>query len=330
MNSFPQFPEFRKVTFKDRAAYEAFYKEFDPYSDFSFNDLMIWLNYNDDLAISSDEGNLVFRFSNPFEGNAVAYTLLGRGGCESTIRKIFALQREQGLEPGLSMVPEVVIDNIALKSLKNFDFYEDRDNRDYIFRVPDVYRANGQKFADFRHKINYFLKKYSDELVFREMDLRDPAERNIVRAALATWSTNDLGKRQTLENAALDTYLQHAEELSPSCIGLFIKGKLASFSIFHLPPQKGYAIGNHMKYNPEYRYIFDFTYFCTINWMHAHGIEYVNGEQDLGIPGLRIHKQEMQPCRFLRRYVIRPLLQSNPSEARSDIKLIAATLQPAA
>ncbi|OGL38323.1 hypothetical protein A3B63_03450 [Candidatus Saccharibacteria bacterium RIFCSPLOWO2_01_FULL_49_22] len=312
VKAFPQFPEFRKFVLDDRDIYQSFYSELEPYSDFSFNNLLVWLDINSDLEVSRLNGNLIFKFSDPFENNETSFTLIGNRKTYQTLGTIFQYQAGLGYQQKLSMVPQAVIDGIELGKQRHLDIQEDISNQDYIFNVNNAYYAKGKDFADLRHRINSFLKKYGDHLIYRDINLGKLEEQMNIINSLHTWDSvyalteND---KLRIEGLAIDRYLQLAPELDSRCVGLFINGRLQSFSLFHLPPQKGFAIGNHMKCNYEYQYIFDFTFYCTASRLKTMGIEWLNGEQDLGIAGLRTHKKELRPTYFLKRYTVQPLKQ---------------------
>jgi len=303
---YPRFPRFQKVRIKDKNRYETFFKDFDPYCDFSFNDLMIWLDHNEDLLASEDDGNLVLRFSNPFNGNRLTYSVIGKENCDKTIEKIFTLQKNNDLRPVVEMVPEVVIQTLELHKA-DYEIREETANRDYIYCVAEVHDAEGRKFANHRHRVNHFIKEYPNATA-REINLLEQLEAKAVLDSMHRWLVKkpSMSDKTGLETKAIEKYVANAEILLPKCIGIFEDGELVAFSIFHLPPQGEFSIGNHIKCASDLRYLFDFAYAETIKWLHGHNIKYINGEQDLGIVGLRTHKQEMGPCSFLRRYTIRP------------------------
>src|SRR4051794_28099087 len=112
--SFPDFPVFRKLVPEDRNLYLTFYKRVESYSDFSFNNLIIWLDLRGDLEVSQYKSCVVLRFSNPFEHHRhdVAYTILGNQDCLEAVEAIFAHQRRNGQEARLIMVPECAVSNM--------------------------------------------------------------------------------------------------------------------------------------------------------------------------------------------------------------------------
>ena len=301
------FPDFRikKFTVDLRSEYLNYYKNFEPYSDYSFSNLMVWLDLNNDLEIANDAENIIFKFSNPFQGNSLNLTLLGRNNPIASINKILEYEKKLGIKQEIVMVPESVISGQSIDNNK-LKITEDLDNRDYIFSIEETYYSKGEKYDDYRHKINNFLSNHHTDLNYKDLDIRDFSSKKLIINSMHLWGSPDRitnNDKSNIEGLAIDRYLKISDKAC-HCIGIFIGGKLESFSLFQLPPQKDFAIGNHIKCNYAYKYIFDFTYCCTINKLFSQNIKYINGEQDLGIPGLRIHKREMNPVGYLKRYTI--------------------------
>lgn len=309
MIGFSSFPTFEKFDLSKKDTYLSFYTKFNPYCDFSFVDLYVWLDINDSLEISSYGENVIFRFDNPFESFTKQYTFIGNDNCRDVVDHIFRFQKDTASKQRIVMVPEVAIKNIGTNT-QALDIKEEIDNKDYIFKVTTAYQMAGKNYADFRHKINYFMRNYSAGLEVRSIDLANQTLQKTLLQCLDTWyperHTTDNDKDR-IEKQAIERFLRLAGEVDVRALGIFSKDQLIAFSLFHFPPQTNYAIGNHIKFNFKYRYIFDYTFYETLHFLYENDIEYINGEQDLGIPGLRIHKQEMQPYAFLRRFGITPL-----------------------
>lgn len=298
---------FSKFDFKIKSQYQSFYKHLPPYSDFSFNNLLVWLDFNDDLSYCLLEGNYVFRFSNPFEDNQETYTVIGSNASEDVLDKLFAHIETTTDSPKLEMVPECFVDSMGTTERDKYTIREEPDNMDYIFDIAQTHRAKGKPYAKIREAINYFVKHYGDNILLQPIDLHDDKGRALIINSLHQWRSvysmteND---RMRSEGIAIDRYLRFAPQLDVNCIGLYVDGQLQAFGIFHLPPQGDYAIFNHLKCNYDYKNIFDLSFYSAIGMMNDLGATLVNAEQDLGIEGIRKHKQALNPVKFLKRYTI--------------------------
>lgn len=299
---------FKKFNLDCQAEYKKFYAKLPPYSDFSFNNLMVWLDIYDDLHYSIVNTNYIFRFSNPFQDDEVSYTLIGTEKIEETLSELRDEIINANHKLTLSMVPACFAEKINTDSSQVvLSVKKEPDNRDYLFDVPAAHSAKGKTFYHLRRGLNYFLKNYGDEIIARPLDLYHDADRSLVINSMHQWETvfslteND---KLRIEGVAIDRYLRLAPNLEVKSMGIFINGKLQAFSIFHLPPQPHYAIGNHIKCNYQYRGIFNMTYYATVAAMFDLGVKIANEEQDLGIAGIRQHKEARNPIGYLDRYTI--------------------------
>jgi hypothetical protein len=321
MDDIPEFPLFRSVKLSDRLSYEEFYKSFEPYSDFCFNNLWVWFNQLGQLAFSEHNGNLVIRLINPFNNNEEQYSVLGINHCEQTFKVVFEWQRQKGIKQQLTMVPQAVLSSALKISKPFFDYTEDPDNRDYIYDVETTYESKGGKYEKYRHALSYFSNYYS-EPQFMEIDLKDYKQRILLINRLHTWDTTYRQSDQArIEGAAIDRYLFFADDLPVKCLGMFMDGALESFALYQLLPQKNFAAVNHLKANNAFNYIFDITFSQLIKIFHQTGIRFVSLEQDLGLPGLRTHKERLRPSQYLYRYTVKPIhayLQSPHTNNQAD------------
>jgi hypothetical protein len=307
MQTVPVFPLFHNVELSDRITYDEFYKQLKPYSDFSFNNLWVWFNQKGGLAWSRHQGNLILRFNNPFDAGALEYSILGNQNCGATIDRLLRWQHAMGLEQKIVMVPQIVIDTIGTHTT-SFEYIEDLDNRDYIYDVAIMDDALGRTYMKYRHALSYFRNHYSAEMHIDDIDLRSADQRAKLADCLHRWQTPyRQANQEVIEGGALKRLLVYADELPVKCLGLYMDGVLESFLLYQITPQGDYAIANHLKCNNAYNYIFDMTVSQFIKKLRAAGISYLNLEQDLGLPGLRTHKERLRPAAHLNRYTITSL-----------------------
>jgi hypothetical protein len=305
--SFPKFPEFRKLLPDDRDTYLAFYREVDPYSDFSFNNLIIWLDLRDDLEVSSYGRCVILRFSNPFEKGTTAYSVLGKQNCLPAVEAIFDFQQSQGQEAKLVMVPECVVsDMLSRPDLpQNLVITASSDHRDYLYDTAEVTALHGKRFHRPRRNISAFHRNHPDGVQVGELDLSTPFAQNHLFTVLNEWKTQIMKNDPLFDDVkALQRHVQFQKSCPAECLGFFLDGKLIGYSIYHFPPQPGWAIMNHLKSNRDVEYSFDYIFHTTLQRLHDRGIKTVNAEQDLGLPGLRMHKLQLGPVGYLYRYDI--------------------------
>jgi hypothetical protein len=306
--SFPTFPVFRKLVPEDRDIYLDFYRRVEPYSDFSFNNLIIWLDLREDLEVSQFKQCIILRFTNPFEPGK-AYSLIGNRDCQVAIESIFDFQESLGLEARLVMAPECVIDDMLKANAlpEHLVIRASIDHRDYLFGTDQVVSLEGSKFMNLRRNLRVFHTEQPEGISVGSLDLSSPVAQEHLLTKLKEWQTQaTFMKNDPLfdETKALQRHIQFNKWCPAECLGFFDHGELFGFSIFHRPPQQDWAIFNHLKCRRDVRYGFDFVFYTTVSYLHEQGVRVVNGEQDLGIIGLRTHKQQLGPNGYLYRYDI--------------------------
>lgn len=308
--SFPIFPHFRKLVPTDRGEYLAFYERVEPYSDFSFNNLIIWLDLHDDLEISRYEKCLVLRFTNPFEhAEHKAYTLLGSQNCLAAARAIFDYQLTQNEPPQLVMVPECAVSSMLQTGQlpQNLIIRASNDHRDYLFETADVLALEGGGLLNLRRNLHVFEREHPKDVTMELYDLSDKEDQSRILRALSTWQQDkDFLKNDPTfdEMKALRRYFHYSSSCPAECRCFFINGEMFGLSIVHRPPQRGWAIFNHLKATRAVPHGYDYVYYETLRQLYRESVTMINFEQDLGIKGLRIHKKQLGRGTFLYRYDI--------------------------
>jgi hypothetical protein len=300
---------FKKYTIDQYNHYSGIYADLLPASDFSPNNIVVWLDIENDLQLAYDQGNVVLGYSCPFIGDGMVYTVVGTDNPTVTADKVFDYQRAHGSVQQLTMVPEDTANLLAKSSTSTYIIEEDTENFDYIFDVKDkadLYKPSSSKF---RRTIHHFIKQYGDAVIIRELDVSEPEDLAEITNTLKLWRSENVisnNDKMHVERTAIERYLNYRDILKPKCLAVYIEDELVGFAIYHYPPQAKYAIINHIKCNYKYQNIFDFIFFCIMNHLKMDGIEYANGEQDLGIIGIRNYKHKLGPISYIRRYTITP------------------------
>jgi len=302
--AFPAFPNFAPLSPDLYAAYRERYAQLSaPYCDFSLNNLLIWLDQRDDVALSAAGECLVLRFSSVFDHNRRGYALFGTGDVERVARDVLHSIAAQGEETTLCMIPGETVALIGNKD--GLCIEEESRNADYIIHTGTARALEGSNYGNLRRRLNLFRKLYPDaELV--ALDLRDRQSSHLVRQSVEAWAGENLTKNdpEGLDLRAITKHLDLAGVIPGDARGLMIGGRLASVSIYHYPPHKGWLIFNHLRCDGRYRGLFAYSLYQMIDWAHANGTQWINLEQDLGKPGLRRIKLLFRLNHYLRRYSI--------------------------
>lgn len=298
----PKFPKFRKFSINDKGWYQKFYSKFEPYADFAFGNLLIWLDYKDDLMISQLNNNLIFRFTNILTVDEEIYTLLGNVNLEKTLDTLFSGQIKE-----LSFVPKIVYEK--LKDNNKYNFLPERESFDYILDVKRMAYLLGPETRKLRREVKLSIRDYGEHITLKELETQNNDTVTFLINNLHTWdkaftlTQNDVDRQELY---ALNKSIILAGEIENKCFCTFVDGQLEGFIIYQTPPQEEYVILNHIKTSYSYRYIFDFMMYAFATRLQQSNYKYINFEQDLGLEGLRNHKLNLKPINFLEKYTIQP------------------------
>ena len=175
-----------------------------------------------------------------------------------------------------------------------YDFIEDRDNEEYIYRTDDMIRLPGKKLRMKKNHLNGFLRQYADyqyEAITKE-NLED------AKAGIHDWFLRHGDIEE--EEQAIKRCFDHWDALGVKGAVIRIYGKVEAFT-------NGDSINEKMahiifeKANPEIRGLYQ-----AINrdfLVHEFAdTEFVNREEDLGLPGLREAKMGYHPDHLTEKY----------------------------
>lgn len=300
-----KFPNFTKLNPELKNEYELWFSRFKPYSDFSFNNLVSWLDIKDSLYLAKHQGNMIFLLDNPFNKHPNTYSLLGKSEIDSTIKVI----KSQGVSM-LEMVPEETVDNISNKSA--FEITEDESNNDYIYRFSDWVNWRGGLNKSTKSNIAKVYKNMEQSgIKILPADLSDNGDLKLINDCSRMWQVKNeetkIAKIQ-LEHTAIKRLLENSKSLNVKALIIKSNNKPISVMIYHEPPQKEFIIFNHLKCDYSFSGIFDFSFMLSVSYLDLNNpnrYKYFNAEQDLGIEGLRHHKKLMNPAYQLKRYTVK-------------------------
>lgn len=303
----PTYPDFKYFTKDDFPLYQDFISKFPQHCDFTLNNLLVWIGGEHQIfKFSWLNGNILIKAEESLYNGGDWFTVIGNSKTDETLNTLSSTSEIKELD----MVPDYFVDALADK--QKYKISDDRDNYDYILDIDSLLKKNGKLYANFRYQISYFLKNYSEETHLRELDLTDSSCAKEITDALHRWPKinsfipggND---PKRLDEKAILRLLSIQDDIPVKhrCLGLYINRCLEGFSIFHIPrSEQQIAIGNHIKFNGEYKRLFDFLVYATASRLHSEGITLLNAEQDMGLKGLREHKKDLNPMTYYKKYSI--------------------------
>ena len=87
-------------------------------------------------------------------------------------------------------------------------------------------------------------------------------------------------------------------------MGIFEEDRMLAFTIEEVLPD-AYAICHFWKADSSRAGIFDFLMQEKARHLETLGVQFLNYEQDLGVPALRTAKSSFRPVRFLKKFTAR-------------------------
>jgi hypothetical protein len=297
----PSFPNFKQLEMQDRGSIDRVTALFPPFSDFSFVSLVSW-NIRDQIEWSLLRDNLIVRFGGYLPGQPPFFSLIGTNDLDATIRELLDLAGASS-DAALRLVPQVVVDDIV--DPRHYRIKEDPDNHDYVFLASDVAECRGARFEPKRKRINRFVRAHGDDANVDDLDLSDTRTKLELREVFLAWERErglDRGFTGE-EHRAITNMLENATKLNLTSVGVSIGGRLRAFSICELRDD-GFAIAHFEKADVSYPGLFQYLKQQVAARLRDQGCEFINYEQDLGLPGIRREKRSWHPVTYLKKYVV--------------------------
>jgi hypothetical protein len=297
------FPRFKELVSSDRQSIERLTAAFPPYSDYTFASLLSW-NTGSAVEWSVLRDNLAVRFNGYVPDQLPFYSLLGTTEVDAAVAELLALGAGADGDSALRLVPAVVVEQINDRG--RYRIEEDPDHHDYVFRTSDLVDCAGAGFAAKRKRVNRFLRSHGRATHVATLDLADHQTGRDMVAVFAAWEQSRSLEREHTgdELDAIQRLLRSAPDLDLIGVGVFVEGGLKAFSILEVSGDFGVA--HFEKADVSYVGIFPFLKQQVATKLRELGCEFVNYEQDLGLPGLRREKRSWRPALYLKKYVVSP------------------------
>lgn len=247
-----------------------------------------WAVEDDTLFIRAGRGENAF-FMPPFCKEGADFSKALARVCEELLA--------EGLPFHIKSASPWVKEQMEVAHPGRYAFAADRDNWEYVYRTEDLLTLPGKAFRMKKNHLNGFLRQYADYVY-------EPVTTENLRAA-ATGISEWFAVRGHIEEEerAIATMLENWEALSMKGAMIRIYGKVEAFTAGTFLNERVAHIFFE-KANPDIRGLYQ-----TINrdfLVHEFAeTEFVNREEDMGVPGLRQAKTEYNPDHFAEKYDVR-------------------------
>ena len=204
-------------------------------------------------------------------------------------------------------VTQEIVDYLKENYKDKFEYIEERDLFDYVYDAESMRTLGGRKNQKKRNHINYFLKEYEGRFEYRLLNKEDF---NSCLELVKKWANNkeennEYDDSRDEELIGIKKIFSHYDILKDGIKvgGIFIDNKLEAFTIGELL-NPNMALIHIEKANPDIRGLYPFiNQQFLVNEFSQ--VEFVNREEDLGIPGLRKAKLSYHPIRFVEKYTVK-------------------------
>ncbi len=296
---------FNTITASDQKLIENFVNKFLPYSDFNFVSIFSWSKHSS--AKYCITNNCLFLILPDYITNKPIFTFLCDDNYRQNLNLYILWLQLNSHEIKFNLLPQTVVKGLE-KDLSNeadkWILYEERDSFDYILDTRLTTSMEGNKYSDFRYKLSLFDRTYNGKIEIGDFD---PNNKNHTKMALALGKNWALNRNQDInyykdELLAYSRFFKIATK-KPSIghAALYTNKKLIALASFEIINKK-YAIGHFLKFNPEYKGVYNKLVYEVCKTLTIKNINLINIEQDLGIQGLRSAKSHLRPVNYLKKY----------------------------
>ncbi len=298
-------PDIRPLTLADRSLVAEYLRTYPPaISEHTFTNLFIW-QPSRPILFAVLEKSLVFLVNAARRKGK--YILFGPPAGAISIPDVFAALGEDVV--GAVRIPDAAADTLPAP---DFVVDPDRDNADYVYRVTDLAELAGRRYAKKRNHIKQCLSSHACEYVPITAKLIAECE-----TMQENWChTRDCGRNPGLCNEAnaIAEIFAHFNELDLLGGAVRVDGIIQAFAIAEeLHP--GTAVWHFEKAMADIPGLGQ----LITQWFAKYGLsgfDFVNREQDLGIPGMRQAKESYYPHHMVQKNSV-SLAAAEPITARS-------------
>lgn len=265
--------------------------------EYSFTNLCIW---------GHQQAALIDGFLTLFSqfGRISVYPFpIGQGQIKPVLDALLEDARKRGLSCRLSSMSKE--DCALLESLypRQFHFYTDRDDYDYVYSIEELAVLKGKRFQSKRNFANRFWAHHPHCQAVALDDANLPAAREMLETWFAQRKQVDPMADFYLERSALEKALYNREALSLEGMVLIEQGQVLAFTLGSFLSQDTFDIHFEKALDRA-----DGAYAAINQAFSRHLAEkypqlrYLNREDDMGIEGLRKAKLSYHPDHLVEKY----------------------------
>jgi hypothetical protein len=225
---------------------------------------------------------------------------LEKNNIAAALEKMIGYFEEHGWLVIIKGAEKFMVEELSGIKPDYFDITSDRDNFDYIYLVQDLIELRGRKFHVKKNHSNHFKRSYSN---YQYLQITSENAAGCIDMA-AAWYQERLDEDLHLEfeQDAVNEVLNNWDVLSLTGGVLMLGNQIVAFS-FGEQLNEDTAVIHVEKANTSFRgcYAVINQEYCRNSFSH---LRYINREEDMGIPGLRVAKESYNPIKMVEKYVL--------------------------
>jgi hypothetical protein len=230
-------------------------------------------------------------------------SFIGINTVPETVNRLLQYQADSDDEPILKLIPESTVK--MLTPATYLEVNEDVDNHDYILDAKQIAKLTGNRWYDVKREVREF--RLTNDYSFTHIDLTNTMIRKEMLTLFDLWASqkNKPASETSNEKVALERSFTFSSELDHYGFGLYVGRKMVGYSINQIVHNSFY-MGHFGKADANYLGAYQIMEHECAKFFLERGCEFMNFEQDLGIPELRQAKRGWNPVGYLKKYTIKP------------------------
>lgn len=303
--------EFKKICMEDKAIIKKYLKNERQYAcEFTFGNNLLW-DMEGLLEYVIVEDNLIYRMMYPDKSIYCVPDFHGRA--KTFLDRIEADAGDCHRDYCITCLNKDMTEEMKNIYPDKFVYTFDAAHSDYIYLAEKLAALSGKKLHKKKNHWNYFVK--NQEFVYEKITEKNAAdcrkmkdiwcEKRLLQLPDAP-ETADERKSVLWESGAIDFALEHFEELGFTGGSIRIGGKIAAFTMGEPVNDRTFVVHFEKAYGEMN------GLYTAINKLFVENellgrYEYVNREEDMGIPGLRQAKLSYYPEFLYEKWVASPV-----------------------
>jgi uncharacterized protein len=287
--------EFKKLTLEDKSVFDKYFSKSNiDISEYTFTNLFVWRNYRN-VEFAEFNGGLVLLAI--YENEKYFLPPIGFDNFKDIVSFLLDFGVVNNMANSIRRVCEPKAEILRDSGLK---LVEDPDNFDYVYESYELAHLKGRKYSSKRNFITSFFSDFNFEYKrYDDKYLHDCL--NLTEFWISKKDAND--KSLYNEYLAIKELLLNYSKLDALGSVLLIDGKVEAFAFGEKLNNDTFVI-HFEKANPELKGIYQTINKLFVEKEVVDKYQYVNREQDLGIPGIKKAKESYFPVKMIKKYNI--------------------------